>query len=240
MIGQRRIKSAAAELTPLASDPDEPTRLAALRALGQVIDASQLPVLTARLLPPAVPEERETVQQALRAVCRRAVDKDACARQLQASLPQLDRDTKPFLIELLGMVGGSTALDTVTPLARDAEEAIQDAATRELGRWRTPDVAPALIDLARTAPQEKYRIRALRGYLRVIRQMDLPDTDKLTMFRQAIEAATRSEERLLAIETLGRIPTPEALEEAVKRLEQEELRSSACARGGGDCRANCA
>ena len=108
------------------------------------------------------------------------------------------------------------------------EEAIQDAATRELGRWRTPDVAPALIDLARTAPQEKYRIRALRGYLRVIRQMDLPDTDKLTMFRQAMEAATRSEERLLAIETLGRIPTPEALEEAVKRLEQEGLRSGAC------------
>ena len=119
VIGQRRIKSAAAALTPLASDPDVPTRLAALCALGEVIDASQLPVLTARLLPPAVPEERETVQQALRAVCRRAVDKDVCARQLQDSLPQLDRDTKLFLIELLGMVGGSTALDTVTPLARD-------------------------------------------------------------------------------------------------------------------------
>ena len=32
VIGQRRIKSAAAELVPLANDPDEPTRLAALRA----------------------------------------------------------------------------------------------------------------------------------------------------------------------------------------------------------------
>ena len=194
-----------------------------------MIEAQQLPVLIARLLPPGVPEERETVQQALRAVCRRAVDKDACARQLQDSLPQLDRDTKLFLIELLGMVGGSAALDTIIPLARDGEETIQDAATRELGRWRTPDVALALIDLARTAPQEKYRVRALRGYLRVIRQMDLPDTDKLTMFRQAVEAGTRSEERLLAMEALGRIPTPAALEAAVERLEQVELRNSACA-----------
>ena len=33
-------------------------------------------------------------------------------------LPQLDRDTKPFVIELLGMVGGSTALETVTALAQ--------------------------------------------------------------------------------------------------------------------------
>ena len=32
VIGQRRIKSAAAELAPLANDPDEPTRLAALCA----------------------------------------------------------------------------------------------------------------------------------------------------------------------------------------------------------------
>ena len=187
-----------------------------------------------------MPRNATTVQQALRAVCRRAVDQDACARQLQAVLPQLDRDTKPFLIELLGMVGGSTALDAVIALARDGEESIQDAATRELGRWRTPDVAPALMDLARTAPQEKYRIRALRGYLRVIRQMDLPDTDKLTMFRQAMEAATRSEERLLAIETLGRISTPDALKEAVKRLEHEALRSTRLRRGGDDCRANCA
>jgi hypothetical protein len=85
------------------------------------------------------------------------------------------------------------------------------------------------MDLAQTGSQEKFRIRALRGYLRVIRQMDLPDTDKLTMFRQAVEAATRNEERLLAIETLGRIPTPEALEEAVDQLEHEELRNTACA-----------
>ena len=96
-------------------------------------------------------------------------------------------------------------------------------------------MAPALIDLARTAPQEKYRIRALRGYLRVIRQMDLPDADKLAMFRQAFDAAMRSEERVLAIETLGRIPTPEAMEEAVSRLEDETLREHRLCRCGGDC-----
>lgn len=228
VVGQRPVKAAAAELVPLASDPDTPTRLAAIRALGQVIDPMQLPVLTARLLLPADSEERATLQQALRAVCRHAVDHDACAAQLQAVLPQLDRDMKPFLIELLGMVGGSTALDAVTALARDDDESIQDAATRALGRWRTSDAAPALLDLARTAPQEKYRIRALRGYLRVIRQMDLPDSDRLAMFHQAFEAATRSEERLLALETLGRIPTPEALTEAVNQLDDAALRSTAC------------
>ncbi len=229
VVGQRSIKSAAAQLVSWAEDPDAATRLAALRALGYVMDHTQLPVLTARLLLPADAEERTTAEQSLRAVCRRAVDREACARQLQDFLPQLDLQTRPFLIELLGLLGGSTARDAVAALARDAEELIQDAATRELGRWRTPDVAPVLIDLARTAGQEKYRVRALRGYLRVIRQMDLPDADKLTMFRQARDAATRDEERLLAVETLGRIPTAAALAEAVEQLDQEPLRGTACA-----------
>ena len=118
-------------------------------------------------------------------------------------------------------------------MARDDDESIQDAATL---RWVVADldVAPALMDLARTAPQEKYRIRA-RGYLRVIRQMDLPDTDKLAMFRQAFEAATRSEERLLAVETsdgfLRRGP------DEVVNAGARGVRSTRLRRGGGDRRA---
>ena len=228
VVGQRPVKAAAAELVPLASDPDKPTRLAAIRALGQVIDPMQLPVLTARLLLPADSEELATLQQALRAVCRHAVDHDACAEQLQAVLPQLDRDMKPFLIELLGMVGGSTALDAVTALARDDDESIQDAATRAwVGGGRPMRRRFCWIWPARRRRRSTESAR-LRGYLRVIRQMDLPDSDRLAMFHQAFEAATRSEERLLALETLGRIPTPEALTEAVNRLDDAALRSIAC------------
>ncbi len=228
VVGQRRIESAATELIPFVKAPDVQTRRATIRALGQVIDHRQLAVLTERLLAPIDVEERKLLEQALRAVCRRTTDAEACSRQLQTSLPQLDQETKTFVIELLGTVGGSTALEAVTALASDREDAIQDAATQALGRWRTSDVAPALIELARTAPQEKYRIRALRGYLRVIRQMDLPDTDKLAMYRQAFDAAMRSEERVLALEALGRIPTPDAMQEAVSRLEDETLQHMAC------------
>ena len=59
--------------------------------------------------------------------------------------------------------------------------------------------------------------------------MDLTDADKLNMYRLAQETATRDEERLLAVETLSRIPTSEALDEAVKQLEVESLRPTACA-----------
>jgi HEAT repeat protein len=229
VIGARQIKSAAGQLKLLVDDPDAATRLAALTALGQVIDPPDLSVLTVRLPTATDDKERAAIQQSLRVACRRASDRDACVRELKGAAGLLGEDFQPFLIELLAVVGNAAAREAIESHARDRDDAIQDAASGALGRWRTPDVAPALLELARAARQEKIRIRALRGYLRVIRQMDLTDADKLTMYRQAQDAATRDEERLLAVETLGRIPTPEALAEAIKQLESESLRAAACA-----------
>ncbi len=49
------------------------------------------------------------------------------------------------------------------------------------------------------------------------------------MASATVAAATRPEERQLAVQTLGRIPAREALLEAVTLLAHEELRASACA-----------
>ncbi len=229
VIGARNIKSAVGQLKPLLDDRDAATRLAALTALGQVMDPSDLPVLTARLPKVTDEKERAVIQQSLRAVCRRATDRESCVRELEGATKSMGGELQPFVIELLAVVGNAAALEAIGARVRAGDEAIQDAASVALGRWRTPDVGPALLEMARTAQQEKIRIRALRGYLRVIRQMDLTDADKLNMYRLAQETATRDEERLLAVETLSRIPTSEALDEAVKQLEVESLRPTACA-----------
>lgn len=229
VIGARQIKSAVGPLKALVEDSDATTRLAALTALGQVIDPPDLPVLTTRLSTATDEQERAAIQQALRAVCRRAADREACVRELAGATELLGQDNQPFLIELLAIVGNVEALKAIESLTRDGGDVVQDAASVALGRWRTPEAAPVLLQMARTARQEKIRIRALRGYLRVIRQMDLTDADKLNMYRLAQGTATRDEERQLGVETLGRIPTSDALDEAVKQLDREPLRPTACA-----------
>ena len=42
---------------------------------------------------------------------------------------------------------------------------LQDAGSRLLGEWMTVDAAPVLLDLAKTAAEEKYEIRAIRDTL---------------------------------------------------------------------------
>jgi HEAT repeat protein len=219
--------SAVPALIPLLEDPDQETRLAAVQALGQVIGVAELSVLTSRLLNVPDGAERRAIQAALVAACRRMPGNDQCARQLQTVLPAADAETKVFLIELLGLVGSETALDAVARLARQPQDDVQDAATRVLGQWRTPDVAPVLLELAQHALQQKYRTRALRGYLRVARQMDLPDAERLAIVRQALEVATRAEEQNLALQTLHEIASIESLEIAAAQLTRRETQEAA-------------
>ena len=75
-------------------------------------------------------------------------------------------------------VGGKKAIEGIAEAANSKDDAIADAATRALGKWLTPDVAPVLLELAKDG-NPKYRIRCLRGYIRVFRQFGLKSGQRL-------------------------------------------------------------
>ena len=91
----------------------------------------------------------------------------------------------------------------------------------------TPDAAPALLQMARSAADNSLKVRALRGYLRVARQLVVPDDERLAMYQAAMAAARRDEERQLALDVLIRIPSVQTLTEATKRLAEPALRDAA-------------
>ena len=164
----------------------------------------------------------------MKVACRRCVDKEACAAALVSCLAKASRPTRFFLLELLGSVGGSAALEAVSAAARDKDEETQDVATRVLGQWLTPDAAPVLLEVARNSPYEKYRIRALRGGIRILRQMDARQDRRVAMCREAMELASRDQERALVLEALGRTASAEALALVTPHLQTATLRTAAC------------
>ena len=227
LAGRRQITSAVPALQKMADSTDEETRLAAITSLGQTIAPEQLPVLTERLLSTASDQERTVVENALKSACRRSVGKEACGRSLATYLPRASQPVRCFLIELLGSVGGSTALQAVSAAALDEDEAIQDVATRVLGEWPSPDAAPALLELTKKLPNGKYQIRALRGCIRILRQMDMPRDQRLSMCREAMQLAGRDPERSLVLEALGRIPSREAMALVTPHLQTPSLQKAA-------------
>jgi hypothetical protein len=103
----------------------------------------------------------------------------------------------------------------------------------------TIDAAPVLLDLAKTS--DNFRVRALRGYLRIARQFTMGEPQRLEMCQNALSAATQDAEKKLVIDILKRYKNLETLRLACKltrdlpKLNQEASQAAlAIARELGD------
>jgi hypothetical protein len=90
-------------------------------------------------------------------------------------------------------------------------------------------VAPVLLDLAQNAADDKYKIRALRGYIRLVRQFNMPDAQRAEMCRAALQAAQRTAEKKLILEVIGRYPNVAMLALALEAARTPELKNEALA-----------
>jgi len=226
LVGERGIVSAVPALWKAADDNDREIRLAAIEALGFTVGPDDLPALIGRLIDSNAPEVTAATKEALRKACLRMPDRDACAAQLLKRMPAASTSGKSDLLDLLGELGGTKALEGVSAAAGDADEALQDAATRVLGEWMSPDAAPVLLQLA-TSGNDKFKVRCLRGYIRIARQLDVPENERMAMCRQALAAASRDEEKKLVLEVLGRYPSSESLSLVVPCLDNAGVKDAA-------------
>jgi len=229
LAGQRHVEAATPALLKAADDPDAGIRSAALTALGGTVGMGDLSVLIARTLRSKTPDELKAAEDALSAACIRMPDREACAEKLIAAAAQAPAATKGKLLEILAAMGGAKALLAVAAAAKDPDADIRDVASRLLGQWMTADAAGVLLDLAKTATDAKYQSRALRGYLRIARQLTPAGPQRLAMCRQAWAVCQRDEERRLVIEVLRLTPSAESLALVTAQLPNAALKQDAAA-----------
>ena len=85
---------------------------------------------------------------------------------------------------------------------------MRDAGTRLLGQWLSADAVPAMLDLAKTLPEGKYQICALRGYVRIARQLNMTPAERIAVCRNTLAIAKRSDDKGLVFEVSGRTRRP--------------------------------
>ncbi len=152
-------------------DGNEPVRLAAIAAFGRLAELQDLDVLAGKALATGSPAETAAAQTALKMAALRMSDRDGCAAKLAGALAGTPAANQKYLLELLGRVGGQKALEAVVAGVKSSDPAIKDAATRVLGEWLSADAAPALLEIVKSDADAKYQTRALRGYIRIARQL---------------------------------------------------------------------
>ena len=205
---------------------DAAVRTAALNALGETVDLKQLSLLVSAAVASKHPEDAGAAQQALKTASVRMPDREACAAELAAAYDRASSvPTKSYLLQVLGSVGGTKALQTLGSAAKNGDPELQDVSSRLLGEWMTADAAPVLLDLAKNGT--RYQICALRGYIRIARQFVLPDQERIEMCQKAFDAAEQPAEQKLVLEVLKRHPNVESLKLAIKATQVPELKDEA-------------
>ena len=227
LAGRRRIIEANTMLLAATNDSSARIRAAALKSLGSTIEPQHLSKLIDQVVKPAHPEDAEPAIGALQEASVRMPDREACASQLSDAISQGSVATKCKIVEILGTVGGTSALEAVADAAKDKSPQLQDTASRVLGKWMTADAAPVLLNLASESLRGKYQIRALRGFLRIARQFNLPNEQRAQMCRSALQIARRDAEKKLVLEIVERYPSVEMLAVATEVAKTPTLKDDA-------------
>ena len=226
LVGNRRINALAALLKAM-DHSDKVVRTAALTSLGATVPADKLSVLIKEVVTPKHADDAAVAQLALKTASIRMPDREACAGELAAALDRSSVPTKITLLQILGAVGGTKALNTIGTASKNSNPELQDAGTKLLGEWSTIDVAPVLLDLSKSAPDEKFQVRAMRGYIRVARQFVMTEPERNEMCKTALNASRQTAEKKLVIDVLKRYPTIETLKLAISAAKTPELKDEA-------------
>ena len=96
-----------------------------------------------------------------------------------------------------------------------------------LSEW--PNAGPMidLLEVARTAGEERNRVLALRGYIRMIGMGDRPADDTVDLYRQAMNLSSGVSERKSVLSGLANVKCMEALEMAAGYLQDNDLQAEA-------------
>jgi len=226
IVGRRRILSAEGALLKLLESDDPEVRQPALKALGEVISSDKLDALIAQVAGGADEQSKPAALKALRAAAVRMKDREATAKKLVAAMADEPVEVKVDLLGVLGAMGGPTALKAIHKSGTADQKELQDAATRLLGEWLHVEAAPALLEMA-TTKDHGYRVRALRGYLRLARQFAESDAQRAAMCLKAFEVAQRDEERELALDVLKLYPSAQGMKAAAQLADGSVLKDKA-------------
>lgn len=201
-------------LLKLAGDSQTPPAVtrAAFNSLAALAPADQLPALISLMTQQTDGASRGAAQRAIALVAVNALDPNAASAPVVAAHAAASAtDARVGLIQILGKIATPAAYQAVNVDLQSADAKVADAALRALAAWPNDQPLDALASLAKSASSNTQRILALRGYIRLIPlNKSRPAEASIALFKNAIDTASRPDEKKLALAGLASVHTLEA------------------------------
>lgn len=228
-VGERNITAAVELLLKTAWDREAQVRLESLKVLKTVANQNDLPALVSLVVYAKTEADRTEAENTVAAVARKIEDKQ---RRADAVLKVLDSTKETparcSLISVLGKIGSDSALPVLRQALKDQDATIRYAAIRVLSDWPNAEPTSDLLEVARAAGEERSRVLALRGYIRMIgMEGERSAADTVKMYRSAMELASDAASRRSVLSGLANVRSLESLQLAAGYLEDSDLQAEA-------------
>jgi HEAT repeat protein len=205
-----------------ARNQDKTIRAAGLEALAALASEAHIPALIELLSAARDRETCDSLERTLTRVVRSAKDRgDAEGLVLQA-MAKASRQVRLSLIAVVGGARGPKALDALRQATSESDPEVVVAALRAMAAW--PDDRPLedLRKLSRSAKDDRAKLLAASGYIRLIGISGMEPSRKLALYKEAASGAPVAQKRLV-LAGLSAIELPEALTLLTNMLDDKDM-----------------
>lgn len=227
MANRRRLASAVPALFKIAGGPESELRVLAIRRIGDLGGAAEVPSLLDAMSRTQSSGEIEAAEQAISALCLKSANRDESVDRLAARMSNAPVEQKSALLRIMAAVGGPKALTHVRLALKDSQSEVRSEAIRALGSWSSPEAAPDLLEVARSATSQADKVVALRGYFALAKLGDVTEPQRLKMCAAATPVVATPEEKRLLLAALGEINSLQALKAISPYLADAQVKEEA-------------
>ena len=230
ILADRRARVILPDLTTFTTDADAATRQAAVRALGGLGGAAQVPALIAALVKTPAGGERQEAERAVVNVCTKNDGREQAAQVFLDTFKAASEADRETLLPALGGIGGAGALAIVDDLIASPDAAKRQFGLKAISRWPDATVSSRLLDLVGKASDPAERDLLLGALIRIAPLPDnkLNDGQKLDLVKKTMALCQKDEDRARLIERTNAIRTIDSFRFVIGFLDTPALAEPAC------------
>jgi HEAT repeat protein len=215
-----------ADILPLTT-ADEPVRSAAFKALASLAGPQNHAELIDLLSKTQNPDHISGIQVALALAASKNSDPEKRSDVIIRRINQKnDPSLSSKLIPVLSKTGGREALKLVLSQFENGNPEMREISFKSLTGWRDYSASSALYEIVASG-NKTYEGPAFEGYVRQIRSADLPDDQKLLLYRKIMPYALTAARKNTVLTELGKLKTYQTLFFEANYLDDPETSASA-------------
>jgi HEAT repeat protein len=205
---------------------DPAVKLAALKALPDLVSEKDLGELYRLLRQATSPEELSAVQTSVIAAVK-GLSPEKQAASVLSTLNNTSGADRSLFYGILAGIGNDQALKPVVRDFTEGKPELKNAAFEALTNWSNPQAIHELYLIGSQPGNSGYREASLKAILKLISQSDYPDDQRLLLLRKISDLAILPTEKSLILKETGRCGTYLGLQSAAKYLDDPDLQQDA-------------